>query len=129
MPEHAKILHMPITVGVPVMLAFDETEVSTTNTTATTVKYFTFLKSSILNYKLLKIHAELKVSSGTGYAQVVIDGSVLKEEPVSDTEYKLHAIEVSVANIGFGIHTFELKLYHPDGATIYNKGLEVVGII
>lgn len=112
-----------------VLLASDDTEVSNTGTNEATVKYFRFVKCDTVKLTSLHVHVEAKVSGGTGYIRIYIDGSLYKELTTQDIDYKLLEADIDISGLGNGIHKLEVRLANSGDYTTYQRLLEVYGII
>jgi len=128
MPEFAKAILEPTVVGAKQPIAVDDTEVSVYGTSETEVKKFTFIKSNLMPFKILIIQLEGKVSGGTGYFRIYIDGSLKKELSTTSTSYVPLVCAINVTDLPEGGHTFSLRLLNSGSYYTYNRTIEVYGV-
>jgi len=110
------------------LYASDESEVSTTSTSPTSVKEFNLVKLASIghDWKKMKVIAELKTSNSaqTTKLDVVIGGSTKATLTTTSTGYVLKTAEIDISGLGNGKHFVQFKLY-TTGATAYLRLLEV----
>lgn len=128
MPEFAKAVLEPTVVGAKQPIAVDDTEVSVSGTSETEVKKFTFLKSDLMPFKILIVQLEGKVSGGTGYFRIYIDGSLKKELTTTSTSYIPLVCAIDVTDLAKGSHEFSLRLLNSGSYNTYNRTIEVYGV-
>lgn len=108
----------------------DETEMSIYGTTSTSIKTLTMVKCSTAALSPTKIFvvATLKVTGGTGYLEIYVDGVLKQTLSTTSTSYVLvyspSAIDVS-SWANNSIHTIDIKLKNSSGYITYNQLLEI----
>ena len=116
--------------AVAVLLTADDTELSTTSTSYTTIKSFRFVKNSNLGFgwKKLIIFAEARqgTSGHTVYLGVYINNTLRTELSWTETVYTLKTATIDISTVADGIITFEARCY-VTGGTGYLRLLEVYG--
>jgi len=113
-----------------VLLAFDDTELSTTSTSYTSLKNFRFVKNSDygLGWKKLYVHAEARqaTSGQTTYVGIYVDDVLKAEITYTETSYTLKSTVVDISDLADGIRSFDARV-KVTGGTGYLKLLEVYG--
>jgi len=110
------------------LVAFDESEVSTTSTSAETVKEFNLVVLSAIDHVWDKMYviAEgyIDTSGETLKMDAVIDGEVKTTISWTETSYTLKSVEIDISDLSDGKHLVEFKIY-VTGGTGYQRLLEV----
>jgi len=110
------------------LVAFDESEVSTTSTSAETAKEFNLVVLSAIDHMWDKMYviAEgyIDTSGKTLKMDVVIDSTVKTTISWTETSYTLKSDEIDISDLSDGKHLVEFKIY-VTGGTGYQRLLEV----
>jgi len=109
-----------------VLIGADETEVTTTSKSYTTMKQLKLYKDSTdFNWKTLYVLARIKNSgSYTTYVAVYIDGSLYAEDSKSGTSYAVKKLVIDISGLSDGVHNVEIKI-KVSGGTGYIEFTEV----
>jgi hypothetical protein len=103
----------------------DETEVFVTGTTESEVKFHRIVNSSTHGFSIRRVNviAELKVSGGTGFLKVYIDGvNVITLSTTVTTTYTLVKGSYNVSWADDTIHDVSIRLVNnTSGQTTYNR--------
>jgi hypothetical protein len=102
----------------------DETEVFVTGTTEAEVKFHRIVNSSTHGFSIRRVNviAELKVSGGTGYLKVYIDGVNVITLSTTSTTYVLVKGSYAVSWADDTIHDVSIRLVNNTaGQTTYNR--------
>ena len=110
------------------LIAFDESEVSTTSTSATSVKQFNLVKLSTIkhNWTKLIVIAEgyIDTSGETANLDIVIGGTKYDTISWTETDYTIKTSEIDISSLADGKHLVDFQLY-VTGGTGYQRLLEV----
>jgi hypothetical protein len=116
------------------LLTADETELSTTSTSYTSMKYFNFVMDRTRGYSWNKlvVYAEAynNTSGQTTYVGVFVDNetSPRLELTYTTTSYTLKSGEITVSNLSDGIHKIDIRV-KVTGGTGYIRLVEVHALI
>jgi len=109
------------------LVAFDESEVSTTSTSSTLIKEFRLAKLSTVgnDWKKLIVLSECynDTSGQTTYFEIYIDGNLKDTIEYSENTYTLKGTEIDISGLADGVHLVEFKL-KVSGGTGYNRLVE-----
>ena len=111
--------------GAPALIVGDESTVTTTSTTYTSVKTLTLIQSSFITFAKVVARITLKTSAGTVYARLGADSDTITSTEVSTTSTSEVAEEITldVSTLGAGTHSIDLEMHVDDSA---NTGTNVV---
>jgi hypothetical protein len=114
----------------PVLLASDETVLSTTSTSYTSIKQFNMVKNSALGlgWSSLKVVAEcyISVSGNTATLGVYVGGTLKLEISWTETSYTLKTGTIDISDLADGKYLVDFKM-KVTGGTGYFRLLEVWG--
>lgn len=117
--------------GVTVTLApyaGDETEVSTTSTTAETKKTCSVVRDSsnlpVPKTAVFEVEGYIDTSGETLTVTILVDDTSQGTLEFTETSYTKKALVVDVSGWADGIHTIEMQM-HVSGGTGYNRLFEV----
>jgi hypothetical protein len=114
------------------LIAFDDTELSTTSTSYISLKNFRFIKDSTrgMGWNKLYVYAEAyQATSGqTTYLGIYIDGSLKVEITWTETSYTLKSTVIDISTVSNGIRSFDAQM-KVTGGTGYLRLLEVYASI
>jgi len=114
--------------GLRFLYVGDETEKNVYGTTETEIKIFRMILNSLHGRKFARIHfiGEAKVTGGTGYMKVSIDGGASQTVwTITSTDYSLHAGFIDVAWADNSIHTISIRLQNSGSYYTYNRTIEI----
>lgn len=105
----------------------DETECSATGTAETSIKILRVVKCSSAGYDVTKLHfvATLKVSGGTGYLKVYVDGALVTTLQTTSTGYVVVYGSAAVSWSDNTVHTVEARISNSGAYATYNQVFEV----
>ena len=111
--------------GAPALIVGDESTVTTTSTTYTSVKTLTLIQSSFITFAKVVARVTLKTSAGTVYARLGADSDAITSDEVSTTSTSevVEEITLDVSSLSSGTHSIDLEMHVDDSA---NTGTNVV---
>ena len=95
-----------------VLIGADETEVTTTKTSYTTMKQLKLYKDSDFNWSKLIVVVRIKnsYSNKTTYIAVYIDGTNYGSTSHTGSSYTVKKIEIDISGLSNGVHNVEIKM-------------------
>lgn len=95
-----------------VLIGADETEVTTTKTSYTTMKQLKLYKDSDFNWSKLIVVVRIKnsYSTKTTYIAVYIDGTNYGSTSHTGDTYTVKKIEIDISGLSNGVHNVEIKM-------------------
>jgi len=105
----------------------DETECSVTGTTETSIKTLRVVNCSTAGLSVTKLYfvATLKVSGGTGYLKVYVDGTLVATLQTTSTSYAVVYGSAAVSWSDNTVHTVDARISNSGSYTTYNQVFEV----
>jgi hypothetical protein len=127
-------IYHPLRTARVFLLTADETELSTTSTSYTSMKYFNFVMDRTRGYSWNKlvVYAEAynTTSGQTTYVGVFVDNetSPRLELTYTTTSYTLKSGEITISDLADGIHKIDIRV-KVTGGTGYIRLTEVHALI